>query len=721
MRRISLLLALLIGCAVSALRIGGCAPLTVLELRALDWRLLQRGPGPASDEVVVVAVDEASLDELGRWPWSRGRVAELFDRIAAGGARVIGVDIVQSERTEACGVDGLNGALSPACRVELTRALSGLPGEDVRLAGSVRAAGRIVLGYFFDFGLDEPSPWGGESTYALVQRAPDAAEGMLPLARHVTQNLPDLAGAAAGLGYFNFLPDPDGLYRRVPLAIRFDERIVLPLSLAMLQHAWPDRPPAIRLGPTGVEAVRLGSETLPVDARGQLLINFRGPGRTLRHVSAADVLGGRVHAGIFRDALVVVGVTAVGVGDVVAAPFDAVFPGVEVHASVLDNIVRRDFLHQPTWVGPDVAAVLGGALLLGLLLRSASGITGALLALTVLGGYLLLTQWLFVRDGLVLAVVHPALAVGLTYTAVSVAHYMTVDREKRRTRRMLDLYLSPALSRFLSDHPEMLRLGGEKRERTVLFSDVKGFTTIAERLAPEELVELLNIYLGEMTEVVFAHDGMLDKYVGDAVMAVWGAPVPQADHAARACRAALEMLDRLARLNTTLAERGWPALHIRIGLSSGPMVFGNMGSKGHLSLTVMGDNVNLGSRLEGVNKVYGTTIIASEATIAAAGETVVCRELDLVRVKGKDEAARIYEVLGPAASAADWAPLLADFHAGLAAYRGRDFATAIAAFERVLDARPNDHPAALYIRRARAWLASPPPADWDAVVTLEEK
>ena len=267
----------------------------------------------------------------------------------------------------------------------------------------------------------------------------------------------------------------------------------------------------------------------------------------------------------------------------------------------------------------------------------------------------------------------------------------------------------------------MLALGGEKRERTVLFSDVKGFTTISERLAPEQLVELLNTYLGEMTDVVFAHDGMLDKYIGDGVMAVWGAPVPQADHAARACAAALEMMERLDKLNVSIAERGWPKLSIRIGLNSGPMVFGNMGSPGHLSLTVMGDNVNLGARLEGVNKQYGTAILASEATVVAAGDTIVTRELDVVRVKGKDETSRIYEVLGPADRAAEWTLVREHFTAGLAAYRARDFTAAIAAFERVLDERANDHPSALYIRRARALVATPPPPDWEAVVNFDEK
>jgi adenylate cyclase len=733
-RAVPLVLALLMGCAVAALRIDSdlarsdhgaswhpSRPLDLLELRAYDFRLQARGHEAPAPEVVLVAVDDASLTEVGRWPWSRARVADLLVRIDSGGPRVIGVDLVQSEPTASCQLDTLQGAVSESCRAEVADALSGPLGDDARLAAAVRASGRIVLGYFFDFSRRDESPFAGESVYQIVQRAPDAVDGHLPRGRYVTQNLPGLAAAAAGLAYFNFLPDADGLYRHAQLGVRFHDRIALPLSLAMLQRADPDRRPAIRLGPAGVDAVRLGGTVIPVDERGQLLINYRGPGRTIPHVSAAAVLGGRVRPETFRDKLVVLGITAIGVGDVRAAPLDRVYPGAEIHATVLDNILRGDFLHRPSWFGPDALTIVGLALLLGIGLQFTRGIASTLLAAVVLVGYVVASQWWLARTGMVLGIVYQALAVVLAYVGISVQHYVTVDREKRRTRRMLDLYLSPALATYVSDRPETLRLGGEKSDRTVLFSDVKGFTTISERLAPEQLVELLNVYLGEMTEVVFAHDGMLDKYIGDGVMAVWGAPVPQADHAARACRAALEMMERLERLNVTIAGRGWPELSIRIGLNSGPMVFGNMGSRGHLSLTVMGDNVNLGARLEGVNKQYGTAVLASEATIAAAGDTVVARELDVVRVKGKDETVRIYEILGPGDSAAHWAAVREHFAAGLAAYRARRFADAIAAFERALDERANDHPSALYIRRARAHLATPPPPDWEAVVTFDEK
>lgn len=720
-RALPLALALLIGGAVAALRIGGAKPIDLVELRAYDYRLQQRGPRAPSAEVVLVTVDDASLAELGRWPWSRARVADLLARIDAGGPRVIGIDLVQAEPTASCDLGALQGALDDACAAEVARALSGPRSDDARLATVIRDSGRIVLGYFFDFERQDDSPYAGESVYQVVQRSRDANERPLVRGHHLTQNLPGLAAAAAGLAYFNFRPDEDGLYRHALLGVLFHDRIALPLSLAMLQRAFPDEPPAIRIGPLGVESVRVGHREIPVDDRGQMLINYRGGGGTFPPVSAAAVLGGRVPPEAFRDKLVVLGVTAIGVGDVRAAPLDQVYPGAEIHATVLDNVLRGDFFQRPSWAGPDVLLILLLALLLGVALQFTRGLGSVAVAVVVLVGYAVATQGLFTRTGLALGFAYQALTVVLVYVGVSVQQYLSIDREKRRTRHMLELYLSPTLAAYISEHPETLALGGEKSERTVLFSDVQGFTTISERLAPEELVELLNTYLGEMTEVVFAHDGMLDKYIGDGVMAVWGAPVPQADHAARACRAALEMMARLEALNATIAARGWPRLGVRIGLNSGPMVFGNMGSPGHLSLTVMGDNVNLGARLEGVNKQYGTAILASEATVAAAGDAIVTRELDVVRVKGKDETSRIYEVLGPADRAAEWAPVREPFLAGLAAYRARDFAAAIAAFERALAARAGDPPSALYLRRARALLATPPPPDWEAVVTFDEK
>ncbi|MDX2168350.1 MAG: adenylate/guanylate cyclase domain-containing protein [Deltaproteobacteria bacterium] len=699
---IPLCVALAMAGALGALRAVGFRPLAALEARAFDARLTLRGKQAASDEVVVVSVDDASLAEIGRWPWTRPQVGDLLARINAGAPKVIGVDLVQSEPTA-----GSAGAQ-----------------DDTALVDSVRAARRIVLGYYFDFRRavqDDPeSPYDGESAYALVQRSPGADDNAVRQGRVAVRNLPALSAAAAGLGYFNFMPESDGLYRRATLAIRFHDRVVLPLSLAMLQFAWPDRPTAIRFGPLGVESVRIGDIQLPVRPDGQMLINYRGPAHTFHYVSAADVLTGRTPPEVFRDKYVVLGISAIAVADIRATPVDGSLPGVEIHATLLDNILRREFIAQPTWSGPDLLVILALSLLLGAALPFTRGFASAALAAVVIVGYLALSQYLFTHAGLVLAAVSPALAGALTYTAISLHHFLTVDRENRRTRRTLEMYLSPALARYLSERPEMLRLGGEKSERSVLFSDLQGFTKMSEGLAPEQLVLLLNEYLGDMTDCVFGEDGMLDKYVGDGVMAVWGAPVAQADHALRACRSALAMVDKLAVINARNAARGWPTLRVRIGLNSGPMVFGNMGSAGHLSLTVMGDNVNLGARLEGINKYYGSTIIASEATVVACGDALVLRELDRVRVRGRAQAVRIYEVLGLRGSEARWAPVLEPFARGLAAFRNRDWDTARAAFEATLRAKPQDGPSEFYLRKCEKFAQTPPDATWEAVTSFEE-
>jgi adenylate cyclase len=729
LRMSSLRLALLLGTMLSLLQFRGCSYLDLIELRTRDYRFLQRGVRAASPDIVIVAVDDASVEQFGRWPWSRGLVAQLLDRIDAANPSVIGLDIVESESGEERELDldrlhqRLTGIDDRTWKT-VQRALDQGAANDERLAEMLRRSGRVVLGYFFDFQrqADRP-PVRLPMSYSLVQDSGNGGgEQHLPQARMVQGNLPALAAAARGVGYFNFFPDTDGSYRRAPLAVRFSDQIALPLALAMLRVYRPQVPLAIRFDPYGVESIRLGAQLIPVARDGQMLINFCGPGKTFRHVSAAEVLSGRVPPEVFSGKIILVGVTATALADIRVTPFGGTFPGVEIHANVLDNILRGDFVLQPGGSGafePALVFVLAASL--GFLLHYARGIAGALVSAAVLGAYVALSQWAFVTDGWLLNVVYPLLAIGLTYGAITVQQYVVEEREKREIRRAFGLYVSPSLARLASERPETLALGGETRDLTVLFCDIRDFTSIAERLSAETLVELLNHFLGEMTEVIFRDDGMLDKYVGDAIVAVWGAPLPQADHAGRACRAALSMVTRLHSLQGAWQQRGWPELRIGIGINSGPMVVGNMGSVQRLSYTVIGDNVNLGSRLEGLNKLYGTEIMASESTVRAADDTLVTRELDMVRVKGKNLPVRIFEILGPAEDLAQWAELVERFAVALGVYRQRQWEKAITAFRAVLELRPGDHPAELYIERCREMLATVPGTDWDGVTDIDVK
>lgn len=690
------------------------------ERRLMDVRLLQRGPITPGPEVAIVAVDDASISELGRWPWPRSVLAHLIDRIAVADPRAIALDMVFSEPSSFSERPGGVTARPSGVSEESWQATQhALEAQDIELREALRRSKRAVLGYFFDLdNRDHESTGEPPSTFSLVKGTADGrGEAHIPRGSGIITNLPGYELAAQASGYFNQIPDEDGFVRRLPMVIRFgeDDDMAMPLELAALKVAFPETQLTLRFAPFGAEGVYWGNRRLPVAEDGKLLINYRGVAKTFPHISAARLLDGTVSDDELRDKIVFVGVTAVAVADYRVTPFDQLFPGVEIHANAVDNILRGDFITQPDWlVLVDIATIALLGLILGLAMRRLRGVGAAVLALALLVTYLYVSQRVFVDYGYPLGLIYQILTVGLTYSAVAVEQYVTEEREKRKMRRALDLYLSPSMAKLVSDHPERLKLGGEKRELTVMFSDIRGFTKISEGLDPEVLVELLNEYLGAMTEIVFAHKGMLDKYIGDAVMAIWGAPLPQAQHAAHACHAALAMVERLAALNRVWTARRWEPLRIGIGLNTGPMAFGNMGSAQHLSLTVMGDNVNLGSRIEGLTKAYGANILASESTIRGAGPIVVTRELDLVRVRGKQEPVRIYEILGPASQAAKWEGLIETFDIALKKYRDAHWDAAIRSFTAVEEYWPNDKATKLFLDRCRR-LAQDPPSDWDGV------
>jgi adenylate cyclase len=547
-------------------------------------------------------------------------------------------------------------------------------------------------------------------------------EAQLPQAARMYANLPAMTEAARDTGFFNTLPDlGDGIRRRVPLAIRFGSDIAVPLALATLRAWRPQASLAIRFADFGVESLRFGEQPIPVAEDGQMLVNYRGPTRTFPRFSASDVLHERVPPEKLRAKLVLIGVTASGLGDVVVTPFGAL-PGVELHATVLDNIVAGDFISQPRWlILVELGAILAFTLALGAGMQRARGWAAALLGVAMLALYLAGSQWLFLRVGFPLGIVYPLLGVSFAYAGASLHQYLTEERDKRKLRTALEMYVSSPLARLVSEQPSLLKLGGDRRDCTVLFLDIRDFTKVAEGLEPTRLVDLVNAFFGEMTEVIFAADGMLDKYLGDGIMAVWGALLPQPDHAARACRAALQMVEHLGEIMPAWSERGWPQLAIGIGLSSGPMAVGNMGSARRFNYTAIGDNVNLGARLQDLNKFYGSRILASEATVEAAGAAIVARELDLVRVKGRTHPVRIFEILGAASEVARWQVAIERFAAGLAAYRERRWEDALSEFEALRQLHSADAPARRYVRRCQEMLRQPPTTEWDAITTFASK
>jgi adenylate cyclase len=676
-----------------------------LEEVAIDLMMRAKGSRPADPRIVVCALDDKSLREFGRWPWRRNRVAELIDRLKADGARVIALDMVFSDPSPS----------TPDYD---------LVADDRALVSSLSKAGNVVLGYFFR---REPVAVNPQSLEGAAYEIVAERAGGLPTLRRagVEANLPVFALAADSQGFFSHDRE-SGILRHYALALRYGSDYYPPLALRAAERFLGREGLALAPGKGNLVEVTLAGRRIAADERGRLWVNYRGPARTFRTIPAGDVLAGRTPAGTFRDRLVFVGVTETAVGDVQATPFGSEISGVEVHANVADNLLNgRYVLDTGALAAVSLAVLAALALVVALLvLYTRRHLAGALLAAFLLLLWPVLSYLAFVTNGWHLQTVSPLLA-GVLSLVLSLRVRIAAEEERaQRIRQTFEHYVSRPVVEEMLRHPERVKLGGERRDMTVLFSDIRGFTSISETLDSEALVSLLNEFFTPMTRIVLDNGGTLDKYMGDAVMAFFGAPLAQPDHAARACRASLAMRDELVVLNERWHREGRLPPHlsmaIGIGLNSGDMSVGNVGSEAVFGYTVIGDNVNLGSRIEGLNKDYGSQILVSETTARAAGDGFLFRELDWVRVKGKQQPVGIHELLAAAPAPPDQSERAVLYARALAAYRARDFAAAEILFADLAD-RLDDGPGRAFRERCRQYQEDPPPAEWDGVEVRKTK
>jgi adenylate cyclase len=715
--------------------------LRFIELKTLDLRMVARGKMVTGGETVIAVVDDESIKEIGRWPWPRTVIARLVDKLKENKVKAIGFDIVFSEPDHNSSLrtidelsaemkkQGINGS-----SVALLAKKRETADIDAILAGSIARAKNVTLGYYFYTGTGEDMVLArkniasraeliGNSRYQIINsptQNPDDQRIRTAYAPEV--NIKNISAAAQNSGYFNTLPDTDGTMRWSPLVIKFQNNYYPSLAISLLSQYldWPTL--SLNLEKYGVESIKLGDITIPTDDRGRLLINYMGPSKTFPHYSIHDILQGKIPAEKLRDKIVLVGVTATAVYDLRVTPFSPVYPGVEIHANVIDNILHSNFLIFSSLIRlVDILAIIAFGLAMALIITRLRAALGALVALLIIGSFIAVNLLAFYAFNIWLTLVYPVLTMIAIYLGITIYHYIKEEREKKKIRGAFQYYLTASVINEMLKDPTKLKLGGVKKDLSVLFSDIRGFTTISEKLTPEELVRLLNEYLTAMTNIVFKYEGLLDKYMGDAIMAVFGAPLDQPDHARRACLTALEMMSELHKLQKKWDAEGRPVLDIGIGISTGEMVVGNMGSEMRFDYTVMGDMVNLGSRLEGINKEYGSNIIISEFTYQAVQDSVCCRELDLVRVKGKNKPVKIMELLGEKKDEAILQDFIASFEKGLVLYRQAKWDEAIAQFKQALAIRADDFVSNLYIERCQTLKDQPPPQPWDGVFTMTRK
>ncbi|MDZ7641999.1 MAG: adenylate/guanylate cyclase domain-containing protein [Desulfurivibrio sp.] len=709
--------------------------LNTLDKRLLDTMFSWRGPVPVSGEVVIVDIDENSLRELGQWPWPRDLVARLVANITAGGAAAIGLDMVFAEADRASPGRILDELRQQHPEIFVDKQLSQLRGagglDNDRLLGQTLARAPSVLGYVFqtrDDGLKDPAavPFPA-AAIRLEPASADFAELNLMDAYRAILNVAEIS-LAASEGFFNVFPGEDGIVRRVPLLMGMDGMPYPSLALEAARLGMGEEGVVIHAeraaygGRRGILGVSLGEHFIPTDERGQLTVNFRGPAYQFPYISASEVVEGH-KLERFADKIVLIGTSAAGLLDLRATPTAGVYPGVEVHASVIDNLLAGDPFTQDiyTEIAVTLLVVIVGGLLLTALLAYSGALAGGLAALALAGGLVGGNYFFFFKQQIQIGLVYPLAVIVLLFMVVTLFNYFFEGRQKRFISKAFSQYVPPELVDEMAAKPDQLGLGGDSREMTVLFSDVRGFTTISEGLEAGELTRLMNEMLTPMTRIIHRHRGTIDKYMGDAIMAFWGAPLADPEHARHALEAGLEMVAVLPDLQQRFQARGWPAIRIGVGLNTGVMSVGNMGSEFRMAYTVLGDAVNLGARLEGLTKTYGVDIMVSEYTRRQVPDFAY-RELDRVRVKGKDRPVAIFEPLGPAA---ELEPALLRnlerYHQALELYRHRDFTAAAAILQELQQQEPERRLYAIYLERLQHFREQPPPADWDGTFTHTSK
>lgn len=624
-RKIILIIGLVITLFYAGCLMQKALPLERLELLLYDLRYQLRGRIAPPGDVVIVAIDDRSIERIGRWPWERKRLAEIVGLLKEMGAKVVLMDIICAE---------------PA------------PG-DAALCDAIGRAGNVLLPIVFTF----------KGGTRLIENE-NLSRWSIPMIRNMDNlrifppiSAPDvlltldrIASRAAGLGHITMIPDGDGVLRWEVMAVEYNGEFYpsIDLQAARLFYNLPQEALIV----DAARGIQLGDIFIPTDSWHRLLIHYYGPANTFPHISAADLLEGKTDRSLVKGKIVLVGATATGIYDIRVTPTSPVMPGIEKHASVVASILERRFPER-TKKATSLLVLLTSGILFSFCMLRARATLGAILAFLFISAIFFAGYWLFFRNGLWIDISFSGLNLLSIYLVVTAFRFTMEERYAKKIRGMFSSYVTERVVNELINNPDLARLGGSRREITVLFSDVLAFTPFSERHSPEEVVSLLNEYLGEMAQVIFSWEGTLDKFIGDAILAFWGAPLGQEDHAERAVKCAVDMIEHLKRLQAKWKTEGKEPFDSGIGVNTGEVLVGNIGAEGKkMDYTVIGDHVNLGSRVEGLTRKYGCHIVITEYTLDRLRESIrdgklaglKVTGLDRVAVKGKERPVAIYEV-----------------------------------------------------------------------------
>jgi len=731
-----LVMLFFLGDAANVYRLGF---VQFIDAKLYDYRMRMTLPKTSDDRIVILDIDEKSLKQEGRWPWGRDKMAilmdELFDhyKVAA-----VGFDVVFAEKDTSSGLNvlqelGRKQFKDVAQFQSVLTQIKPVLEYDSLFADKLKQR-NVVLGYYFS-----NSENGASSSKSGALPPPVFSAGAFK-GRPIEfvnwdsygANLAELQASAATAGHFNPVVDFDGVVRRIPMIVEHEGAYYESLSLAMVRAVLgsPKLVPGF-VGQSkdygGLEWLSLesaqGDMIIPVDSRVSALIPFRGERGTFRYISLASVMRGEVPLVVLENKIVLVGTSAPGLMDMRTTPVGEVYPGVEVHANMISGILNQNIKQSPSYVlGVNVVLLTLIGISLSAILPLLSPVRGMLVTLATMTGDIVLNRYMWEYGDIALPLAGGMLMIlGLFALNMSFGYFVE-SRSKRQITHLFGKYVPTELVDEMSKHPEqVVSMEGESREMTILFSDVRGFTTISEGLDPKELSQLMNEFLTPLSRVISKHQGKVDKYMGDCIMAFWGAPNPLPDHAHNAVLAGIEMQLELAKLQPLFKERGWPEIHIGVGINTGRVSVGNMGSEVRVAYTVMGDAVNLASRLEGITKEYGAQVLVGEGTKQAAPEFLY-REVDLVRVKGKEQPVAIFEPIGLHEEVSkEVLEEIKLFNQAVRLYRKQDWDKAELQLLSLRNMYPQSKLYQVYAERVAYFRKEPPGDNWDGVFTFKTK
>lgn len=674
-----------------------------IDNRLRDYLFTIRGEIPTSQNVVIVDIDEKSLQELGQWPWSRNKVSHILKNLTDAQVAIIGFDVVFAEEDSSSPHKVLN---------ELNIKRENIPNYDLEFAKTV-ASTPTILGYLFELQdkkyIKKEAP---KIPAIYIEKNKKLGDDYLINAKGVVMNIPLVQDNSYSSGFFNNIPDEAGIIRSVPLVISYDDMIYPSLSLELLRILLDTNKVFINYDEQGVSSITVNDIQIPTDRHGRLLVNFRGKEKTFKYISANDIYNNTFDKKDIEGKIVLIGTSAAGLLDLRATPFESVFPGVEVHANVIDNIIQGDFLYKASWVdGANIFIIFTLSILIVLLIKYTPFWMNPIISILFLTITTYVLYEVLFTYGIVLNIFFPLLTIVLGAILATLFDYFYEIKQEEAIKKKFASKVSKEVMESLLKNVHSNEFEAMEKEVTVFFSDVRNFTKISEKMGnAKKLIEYLNQYMEPMSNIIIKYEGTIDKYIGDAIMAYWNAPADVKNHADKALIASIEQIESLKTLNEKLEKQNKPLIDIGIGLNTGLAVVGEMGSSGRSDYTVIGDAINLGARLESLCKFYDSKINISNFTKERLKEEYIFRFLDLVKVKGKEEPVQIWQVYGKGKASKQMQEELDTYNKAIELYQNSMFLEALEIFKNLdkKEDKTNRNIYKIYIKRCEEFIKTPP-------------